>query len=122
MKDPSAPKRPLTSFFLFARKERPRLIAELGNISVVEVGKELGRRWSRLDMAFKEKYDIAHIEAKSRYLDEMKNYKPSMQFLEKKAKQDKILQLEESIQKKAELVEQLDMAYSSLQDCSCCQN
>ena len=67
------------------------LIAELGNISVVEVGKELGRRWSRLDMAFKEKYDIAHIEAKSRYLDEMKNYKPSLQFLEKKAKQDKKL-------------------------------
>ena len=46
LKDPAAPKRPVSSFFLFGEEERPRAMAELGNISVGEVGKELGRRWA----------------------------------------------------------------------------
>ena len=41
LKDPAAPKRPMSSFFLFGKEERPRVMAELGNISVGEVGKEL---------------------------------------------------------------------------------
>ena len=38
LKDPAAPKRPMSSFFLFGEEERPRVMAELGNISVEEVG------------------------------------------------------------------------------------
>eukprot|EP00092_Neocalanus_flemingeri_P090543 GFUD01114700.1.p1 GENE.GFUD01114700.1~~GFUD01114700.1.p1 ORF type:complete len:293 (-),score=117.01 GFUD01114700.1:159-1037(-) len=89
LKDPSAPKRPLTSFLLFAGEERPRVMAELGNISVGEVGNEMGRRWARLDKAGKEKYEVAHREAKARYTEETKNYQPSQQFLEKKAEEDR---------------------------------
>ena len=36
----------ISSFFLFAEEERLKVMSELGNISVGEVGKEMGRRWS----------------------------------------------------------------------------
>jgi hypothetical protein len=87
LKDPAAPKRPQSSFFLFAGEERPKVMAELGNISVGEVGKEMGRRWAVLDKDNKEKYETAHMEAKVRYEQEKKNYQPSQEFLVKKAEQ-----------------------------------
>ena len=34
LKDPAAPKRPMSSFFLFGGEERPRVREELGNIFV----------------------------------------------------------------------------------------
>ena len=38
-------------------------MAELGNISVGEVGKEMGRRWSLLDRDKKVKYETIQAEA-----------------------------------------------------------
>ena len=38
IKDPLAPKRPLSAFFQFSQEQRPVVMAELGNISVTEVG------------------------------------------------------------------------------------
>ena len=61
LKDPAAPKRPLSSFFLYAEDERPRVLAQLGNISIGEVGKELGRRWAVLDKKSKMKYEKIHV-------------------------------------------------------------
>ena len=89
MKDPAAPKRPLSSFFLFADEERPKVMAELGNISVGEVGKEMGRRWAELDKDKKGKYETIQAKAKAKYEEEMKNYQPSKEFLEMKAEQDR---------------------------------
>ena len=57
-------------------------MAQLGNISV---GKELGRRWAVLDKDRMGRYETIHMEAKDRYEEEMKNYQPSQQFMEKKA-------------------------------------
>ena len=59
-------------------------MAQLGNISV---GKELGRRWAVLDKDRMGRYETIHMEAKARYEEEMKNYQPSQEFLEKKAEQ-----------------------------------
>ena len=87
LKDPAAPKRPISSFFLFGEEERPRVTAELGNISVGKVGKELGRRWAVLDKDRKGRYETIHMEAKARYKEEMKSYQPSQQFLEEKTEQ-----------------------------------
>ena len=56
LRDPSAPKRPMSAFMLYARAERPKIVAELGNISVGEVGKQLGKRWVLLDVDIKGKY------------------------------------------------------------------
>jgi len=61
------------------------VVAELGNISVGEVGRELGRRWALLDQDSKGKYETAHMEDKTRYEQEKENYQPSKEFLEKKA-------------------------------------
>ena len=63
LKDPAAPKRPMSSFFLFGKEERPRVMAQLGNI----LGKELGRRWAVLDKYRKGRYETIHMEAKARY-------------------------------------------------------
>jgi len=89
IKDPSAPKRPQTSFLLFSGEERPKVKEELGNISVGEVAKELGRRWAEMDKTQKEKYEVASAEAKAKYLVDKENYQPSQLFLEKKAEQVK---------------------------------
>ena len=77
----------MSSFFLFGEEERPRVREKLGNISVGEVEKELGRRWAVLDKDRKGRYETIHMEAKPRYKEEMKSYQPSQQFLEKKAEQ-----------------------------------
>ena len=77
----------MSSFFQFGDEERPRVREKLGNISVGEVGKELGRRWAVLDKDRKGRYETIHMEAKARYEEEMKSYQPSQQFLEKKAEQ-----------------------------------
>ena len=84
LKDPTAPKRPLSAFMLFARAERPKLVAELGNISVGEVGKELGRRWALIDVDSKGKYETAYREEKLRYEKENENFQPSTWFLAQK--------------------------------------
>ena len=61
------------------------MMAELGNISIGEIGKEIGKRWSSLDKDMKEKYKNVYMKAMAMYQVEMKNYLPSQQFLEKKA-------------------------------------
>ena len=85
IKDPLAPKRPLSAFFQFSQEQRPVVMAELGNISVAEVGKELGKRWAALEKETKSKYENMVVEAKARYEEEMKTYQPSQEFLEKRA-------------------------------------
>ena len=84
LRDPTAPKRPLSAFMLFAKTERPKVVAELGNISVGEVGKELGRRWALLDVDSKGNYEAAYREEKVRYEKEKENYQPSTWFLAQK--------------------------------------
>jgi len=89
LKDPLAPKRPLSAFFQFSQEERAVVLAELGNISVAEIGKELGKRWALLDEVKKSKYENKVVEAKARYDEEMKTYQPSKEFLDKKAELDR---------------------------------
>jgi hypothetical protein len=48
-KDPDAPKRPLTAFFLFSTNARERIKEELVNPSPVEVNNEILRRWNEMD-------------------------------------------------------------------------
>jgi len=84
LRDPAAPKRPMSAFMLYAKAERPKIVAELGNISVGEVGKELGRRWALLDVDSKGKYETAYREEKVRYEKEKENYQPSTWFLDQK--------------------------------------
>jgi len=88
LKDPSAPKRPLSAFMLFSQEERPRVLADLGNLSLGEVGSELGKRWTSLDAEAKGKYDEKSMKEKERYAEELKEYTPSKEFLEAKSEQE----------------------------------
>ena len=53
--------------------------------SLAEIGKELGRRWAQLDSESKAEYERASKASKEKFEEEMKNYRPSEEFLRKKA-------------------------------------
>ncbi len=50
IKDPNAPKKPLSAYFLFSQEERLKVKAEYPDYSITEVAKELGRRWATIGM------------------------------------------------------------------------
>ena len=54
VRDPLAPKLPLSSYMEFVRLERPKVIDEIASPSLIEVGLELERRWNSLSQADKE--------------------------------------------------------------------
>ena len=86
LKDQAAPKRPVTAFIAFSLAERAKVQEELGTRDFKEVARELGKRWARLDAAAKGPYELEGRRNKERFEEEMKNYKPSKEFLEEKAK------------------------------------
>ena len=49
-KDPLAPKKPIGPYLEFAKEERVKVLAELGSMTIGEVGKELGKRWKNLPL------------------------------------------------------------------------
>jgi hypothetical protein len=53
--------------------------AELGNLTVPELGKELGRRWGLLDAAAKLPFEQAAVAAKEKYQLAMSAYTPPTQ-------------------------------------------
>jgi len=85
LKDSNAPKKPITSFIAFSMTERAKVQADLGTQAVAEVGKELGRRWGELDTESRAEYQITSNKDKERFAEAMKSYKPSEEFLQKKA-------------------------------------
>lgn len=46
-KDPNAPKRPLSAFFLFSQDERPDIKKKNPSLSVGDIAKEIGSRWKK---------------------------------------------------------------------------
>ena len=64
-----------TSYFFFNKQERQNVVQENPNVSVTEVAKILGERWSKLDEKEKEKYKEMASKDKERYEEEMKAYK-----------------------------------------------
>ena len=57
MKDPNAPKKPLSAYFLFSPEERLKVKNENPDFSITEVAKELGKRWANLDPNLKQNYE-----------------------------------------------------------------
>jgi len=75
MKDPNAPKRALSAFFMFSKEERPKVRAANPDYTVGDIAKELGRRWSEVDSTAKSKYEGQADKDKQRYDREMAEYK-----------------------------------------------
>lgn len=74
-RDPNAPKQPLTAFFIYSTEERPRVKEDHPTMSVTDVAKELGRRWSELDSETKQKFHQRSDEARQKFDLEMAQYK-----------------------------------------------
>lgn len=74
-KDPNAPKRALSAFFHFCNDERPKVKAELGEATVGEIAKELGRRWQACTEQDKARFEAMAAKDKQRYEREMAIYK-----------------------------------------------
>ena len=74
-KDPNAPKRPLSAFFLFCHDERPAVKAIHPTHSVGEIAKELGERWNKIAPELKSKYEAKAQVDKGRYEKDMQQYK-----------------------------------------------
>ena len=93
LKDPEAPKKPASSFIHFCMKERANVQKELLNTDLLlncntvsaEVTKELSKRWATLDSETRKVYEEASLKDRKRYEKEKKMYKPSKEFLKKKA-------------------------------------
>ena len=70
-RDPDAPKRFLSAFFLFCAKERAEVQKELPNCNGAAVTKELGKRWAVLDPEARKVFEEASKRDKERYEEEM---------------------------------------------------
>ena len=76
IKDPNAPKKPLSAYFLFSQEERLKVKAEFPDYSITEVAKELGRRWATIDPALKQSYEQRYQDSRRQYEQAMAAYKP----------------------------------------------
>ena len=47
-KDPNAPKRPLSSYMIFAGENRAKVVEENPGASIGDVGKALGAKWKEM--------------------------------------------------------------------------
>ena len=85
MKDKAAPKGPISAYIAFSMKERPRVEEELGSRRLVEVGKELGRRWAVLDPGARAAFLLQATRDRQRFEEEMRSYRTSKEELQVEA-------------------------------------
>ena len=68
------PKRPLSSYMLFAQDIRASVVKKLGTNSVAEVGKVIGDEWGKLTAAKKKPYEEKAAKAKQTFEKEMEKF------------------------------------------------
>lgn len=78
-RDPNAPKQPLTAFFIYSTEERPKVKEDHPTMSVTDVAKELGRRWSELQPEVKQSFHARADERRQKFDLEMAAYKQTAQ-------------------------------------------
>jgi len=74
-KDPNAPKRPLTSYFIFMQEKRASLVAAHPDAKAPEIGRLAGEAWKKLTDAQRKPYDEKAAAAKAQYATAMLAYK-----------------------------------------------
>ena len=74
-KDPTMPKKPLSSYFLFSQEERLKIKVENPSFSIGECAKELGRRWAVVSPEEKKRYQQLADQARQKYDQEMAAYR-----------------------------------------------
>merc|ERR1712117_298520 len=74
-KDPNAPKKPQTAYWLWMSENREALTKELGTKDVAAVGKLAGERWTALDAKLKVPFEKKAKDLKEAYDKALKEYK-----------------------------------------------
>ena len=72
--DKTKPKRKTTSYLVFNKQERPKVMNEFPNLSPQDVTRELGRRWSALGQEDKKKYQVIAGKDEMRFREEMRSW------------------------------------------------
>ena len=85
LKDKDAPKRPMNPYMRFCSKEREKVQEEIGTKSMGQVNAELSKRWAALDVEVKNGFQLESNKEKEKYEEQLKVYKPSDEFLKRKA-------------------------------------
>jgi uncharacterized protein (DUF736 family) len=73
-KDTNAPKKPMSSYFLYTVDQRPLMKAAHPEYSVTDMSKALGAAWKEVDAETKAKYAQLQIEAKETYTKQLADY------------------------------------------------
>ncbi|CAB1316929.1 unnamed protein product, partial [Coregonus sp. 'balchen'] len=66
-KDPNAPKRPSSAFFIFCADFRPQVKGETPGLSIGDVAKKLGEKWNNLTAEDKVPYEKKAAKLKEKY-------------------------------------------------------
>ncbi|TID26382.1 hypothetical protein E2P81_ATG00859 [Venturia nashicola] len=74
-KDPDAPKRPLTAFFLFSTNARDLVKRENPDSTPVEVNNEILRRWNQMDEPEKQRWKDLYAKNNEQYKKDVEAYK-----------------------------------------------
>ena len=78
-KDPNAPKRPQTAFFLFCADHREALRQQFPDLRIGEIAKKLGEKWSQCDGEKRAKYEGIANDQKETYKRQMEAYGEELQ-------------------------------------------
>merc|ERR1712034_55948 len=79
-KDTNAPKRPATTFFVFANEIRAEVREDNPEASIGQLGKLLGERYNALDEDQKAAYKAQSQKNKAKYQEALEEYKKSEDF------------------------------------------
>jgi hypothetical protein len=73
-KDPNAPKKALSAYMFFAQANRDKVKKENPDATFGELGKHLGKLWSKASKSDKAKYEAKANKDKERYEKEKAKY------------------------------------------------
>lgn len=74
-KDPNAPKRPPSAFFLFCSDFRPKIKGEHPGLTIGDVAKKLGEMWNNTSSEDKVPYEKKASKLKEKYKKDMTSYR-----------------------------------------------
>jgi len=90
LRDPHAPKRPGSSFLLFSKVEKPRVIETLGTKQAGPVAVELAKRWADMGDDVRGLWEERWRGEMAQYEEAKKNYQPSEEYLKAAARHEQV--------------------------------
>ncbi|KAJ7995132.1 hypothetical protein DPEC_G00241390 [Dallia pectoralis] len=104
IKDPNAPKRPPSAFFIFCADFQPKMKSEHPGLSIGETAKKLGELWNSSSVEEKEPYQKKAATLKEKYNKDITSYrnKAKVDTSSSAAANDKVEDDNEEVQEKEE--------------------